>query len=113
MFHVEHCWKVGAAMLRIVRSTRAWLWILAVQTNQGDHGENYRAEEDLSNVIVEDLLVRARGIDGLGFLLVRFDVEEGIDWVGYVLFGVHVVAPLLRHRTFPVFSVFMGEFPHF
>jgi hypothetical protein len=86
---------------------------LAVQTNQGDHGENYRAEEDLSNVIVEDLLVRVRGIDGVGFFLVRFDVEERIDWIGYVLFDVHVVAPLLRHRTFPCVLCIHGGVPSF
>jgi hypothetical protein len=65
-----------------------------MEANQGDHGKNYRAEEDLSNVIVENLLIGSRGIDGLRFFLARcLNVEEGVYWGGYVLFYVHVIAP--------------------
>jgi hypothetical protein len=37
-------------------------------------------------------------------------VEDGVYWGGYVLFGVHVISPLLRHRAFPAFGItFMGS----
>jgi len=86
-----------------------------METNKGDHSENNRAEEDLGDVIVENFLVGVRGVQGLGFFLVRcFNVEEGVSLGRYVLFGVHGDCSLIAKQGFPcVLRVFMGEFPHF
>jgi len=73
-----------------------------VETKQGDHGKDYRAEKNLSDMVVQDLLIRARRIVALGLFTVRcFNMGEGFDWVGYVLLNLHVVTPFAAIQDFP------------
>jgi hypothetical protein len=52
----------------------------AMQTKQGDHGYNDRAEENLSNVIVENLLIGGGGVvEGLGIYLTGCSRIDRID----------------------------------
>lgn len=63
--------------------------ILVVHTEQDNDSDSNCAEEDLYNVIVEDLLVRIRCVEEVGFLLVGYFTERRFGHDGVLLF-VHV-----------------------
>jgi hypothetical protein len=66
-----------------------------MQPEENDHAEDDGGEEDLSNVVVEDLLVGVGGIAEVCLLLSwRFTVAHGTQCPGYVLFYVHVLDSL-------------------
>jgi hypothetical protein len=85
-----------------------------VQTQEGDYSQNDRAEEDLSDVIVEDLLVHGRRIKGLRFFWGRCFPMDGAGCGGCVLFYVHVITPVAKTQNFSwALRKLPGEFPYF
>jgi hypothetical protein len=63
-----------------------------MQAKKEDDAEDDGGEKNLSDVIVEDLLVGVRGIVEVGFFLPGcFWADDGIDRDGCVLFYVHVL----------------------
>jgi hypothetical protein len=88
-----------------------------MQAQQDDDAEDDGGEENLSDVVIEDLLVGVRGVVKVRvFLSECFAAEDEIDWSEFVLFYVHVLDSLgwntevsLRlanviHGGVPVFS---------
>jgi hypothetical protein len=64
--------------------------LLAVKTKQDDDTEDDRSQENLSDVVVENLLVGVGGVAELGLRLSRrFTGDNGTECGGYVLFYVH------------------------
>ena len=87
---------------------------LAVEMQKGDYGQNDCAEEDLSYVIVENLLIHGRRIEGLRFFLGRCFPMDGVGCGGCVLFCVHVMTPVAKTQNFSwVLRKLPGEFPYF
>ena len=61
-----------------------------MQAQQEDDAEDDGREENLSDVVVEDLLIRIRGLLNVGILLPGyFAADDGIHRSGCVLIDVH------------------------
>jgi hypothetical protein len=76
-----------------------------MQAQQEDDAEDDGGEENLSDVVIEDLLV---GV----FLSECFAAGDGIDCSEFVLIYAHVLDSLgWEHRDFPAFgpTLFMGS----
>jgi hypothetical protein len=87
VFHVEH--SLGR---RRESGHPASIPSLVVKTKQDDDTEDDRGKENLSHVVVENLLVCIGGVTEAGFLLSRrFNGDDGTG--GCVLFYVHVLTP--------------------
>jgi hypothetical protein len=64
-----------------------------MKTKQDDDTEDDRGKDNLSDAVVENLLVGVRGVTEVGFLLSRhFNGDDGTG--GCVLFYVHVLDSL-------------------
>jgi hypothetical protein len=88
---MEHSLSVfaGADLGRYSRS------VLVMEAEQQDDPEDDRCEKDLTDVIIEDLLVRIGGVAERSFFLTRcFPGDDRTDLSGYVLFYVHVLNSL-------------------
>lgn len=86
--------------------------ILVVETEKQDGADNDRCEQNLTDVIVEDLLVGTGSVAGM-FLPLRILRKNRAAFRGYVLFYVHVLTPLVATQNYPCDCnfVFLGSSP--
>jgi hypothetical protein len=86
----------------VEKRSRAWLEnlirgtpLLVMQPKENDHAKDDGGEQDLSDMVVEDLLVGVGGVAEACLLLSqRFIAGDGTQCLGYVLFYVHVLDSL-------------------
>ena len=71
-------------------------------------------EQNLTDVVVEDLLVRTRNVTGMIlFRIGNFGRDDRDGLGGYVLVYFHVLTPLVATQSFPcVCNLSSGEFPY-
>jgi hypothetical protein len=66
-----------------------------MQSEENDYAKDDGGEQDFSDVIIEDLLVGVGGVAEVCLLLWRrFTADDGIQFLGYVLFYIHVLDSL-------------------
>jgi hypothetical protein len=116
MFHVEH-YRLGEIFERLPRQGYPVMQSnLVMQTEQKDDAKDDGREEDLSDMVVEDLLVGLGGVAELVFFLAQcFIGHNGSCWYRYVLFYDHVLDSLDCNTEIPLrlCNVLHGEFPCF
>jgi len=87
------------------------------QAQEEDDAEDDGGDENLSDVVIEDLLIRVGSVMKVWGLRLRYLVaDDGIHCGEFVLFYVHALDSLgWEHRGFPALGqrLFMGEFPCF
>src|SRR6266436_7907222 len=90
-----------------------------MKPKQDDDTEDDCCKENLSDAVIENLLVGVRGVAEVGFLVSRrFPGDDGTECGGCVLFYVHVLDSLkLQHRlhrdypAVPAMFVLLGSSP--
>jgi hypothetical protein len=75
---------------------------LVMETKKKDRADDDRSEQNLTDVIVEDLLVGTGNVSVTIFFPVRnFCGQDRAGFRRYVLFDVHVLTPLVARQSFP------------